>query len=92
MISKRNILGPKYGKLILSPSQDIILGMYYLTKIDVNQVGSNRVYTSFNDIRNLLSLNKLHVHSLIALHSIALHCIKLHYISSDETVLLRFQV
>ncbi|BDV03733.1 MAG: DNA-directed RNA polymerase subunit beta' [Candidatus Hepatoplasma scabrum] len=67
MIANKNILGPKNGKLILSPSQDIVLGMYYLTKANIDKIGSNHLYSSFTDINNLLFLNKLHVHSIIAL-------------------------
>jgi DNA-directed RNA polymerase subunit beta' len=66
MIANKNILGPKNGKLILSPSEDIVLGMYYLTKSNLNQIGSKHVYYSYKDITNLLLLDKIHVHSVIA--------------------------
>lgn len=67
MIANKNILGPKNGKLILTPSQDIVLGIYYLTKVYADKIGSKHLYYSYTDITNLLFLNKLHVHSLIAL-------------------------
>ncbi|NQX83188.1 MAG: DNA-directed RNA polymerase subunit beta' [Mycoplasmataceae bacterium] len=67
MLSNKNILGPKDGKLILSPSQDIILGMYYLTKIKNKSNGSRRIIFSFGDLNNLLVVNKIHIHSVIAM-------------------------
>ncbi len=67
MLSSRNVLGPKDGKLILTPSQDIVLGTYYLTKVKAGLAGGNQVYKSIIDIKNLISLNKLSVHAIIAL-------------------------
>lgn len=65
MLSTKNILGPKDGKLILAPSQDIVLGIYYLTKSNSKAVGSNRYYSDYEEIHNLISMEKLHIHSHI---------------------------
>lgn len=67
MLSTKNILGPKDGKLILSPSQDIVLGIYYLTKSSPNVLGSNHYYSSSSDIYNLLILDKLNIHAHVIL-------------------------
>ncbi len=67
MLSNKNILGPKDGKLILSPSQDIILGMYYLTKTKVNNIGSRRVFSNYDELTNFIFTNQTHIHSIVAM-------------------------
>ncbi len=67
MLSNKNILGPKDGKLILSPSQDIILGMYYLTKTKAGNVGSRRIFANFDELNNFLFTNQTHIHSIVAM-------------------------
>ena len=67
MISSKNILGPKDGKLILAPSQDIILGMYSLTKFRKDDIGSKRVIGTYDDLSNDLIMKKVSVHSVIAM-------------------------
>lgn len=67
MLSSKNILGPKDGKLILSPSQDIILGMYYLTKIKKNNPGSRRIILDYDELSNSLFLKQIHIHSVVAM-------------------------
>ena len=39
MLGSRNILGPKDGKPIVTPSQDMVLGNYYLTTEKADQIG-----------------------------------------------------
>ncbi len=67
MLSNKNILGPKDGQLILAPSQDIILGMYYLTKTKNENIGSRRIFSSFNEIDNFLTTKQTHIHSIVAM-------------------------
>ncbi len=67
MISSKNILGPKDGKLILSPSQDMILGMYFLTKVKTNGVGAKKVIGSYEEFSNDLIMKKIHIHSIVAM-------------------------
>ncbi len=67
MLSKNNILGLKDGKLILSPSQDIILGMYFLTKFNNERKENGKIFGSINEVKNLLLLKELHIHSMITL-------------------------
>ncbi len=67
MLSNKNILGPKDGKLILSPSQDIILGMYFLTKSKENGKGSRRIFGSYDELNNFLITKQTHIHSVVAM-------------------------
>jgi len=46
MLSSRNILSPSNGMPIALPSQDIILGCYYLTMRENNQKGEGKIFAS----------------------------------------------
>ena len=48
MLGSRNILGPKDGKPIVTPSQDMVLGNYYLTTEKADQIGEG---TEFADVK-----------------------------------------
>ncbi len=67
MLSNKNILGAKDGKLILSPSQDIILGLYYMTKYRVASDDYVRVYGTYDEIINAYELDLIHLHDLIVI-------------------------
>ncbi len=49
MLSSKNILKPADGEPVVSPSQDIVLGCYYLTKIKEGDKGSGKVFSSFDE-------------------------------------------
>lgn len=67
MLSDKNILGPKDGQLILAPSQDIILGMYFLTKVYDGKIGSDRIFADYNEMNNFLTDKQTHIHSIVAM-------------------------
>jgi DNA-directed RNA polymerase subunit beta' len=46
MMSTNNILSPANGEPIIVPSQDVVLGLYYLTRDRVNGLGEGMVFTS----------------------------------------------
>ena len=50
MKSSKNILSPANGAPITVPSQDIVLGCYYLTKTKANAKGEGRVFGSVDDV------------------------------------------
>src|SRR6187399_953094 len=49
MLSSNNILSPASGAPIAIPSQDIVLGCYYLTKSKTNAKGEGRAFASLDD-------------------------------------------
>jgi len=51
MMSTNNILGPAHGKPIIVPSQDIILGLYYMTRERPFAKGEGRVFGSVEEVR-----------------------------------------
>ena len=44
MLSVNNILAPKDGSPITTPTQDMILGSYYLTLVKTDEIGTNKVF------------------------------------------------
>ena len=50
MLSSRNILSPAHGLPLAVPSQDMVLGIYYLTKAKPGAKGEGRVFGSAEDV------------------------------------------
>lgn len=49
MLSSRNLLKPATGLPIVAPTQDIVLGCYWLTKIQLGAKGENRIFSSVEE-------------------------------------------
>jgi len=50
MLSSRNLLNPANGKPVVFPSQDMILGMYYLTRDRKGAKGEGKRFTSADEV------------------------------------------
>ena len=50
MMSSNNILSPANGKPIIVPTQDIILGLYYMTREKINAHGENMVFADAKEV------------------------------------------
>ncbi len=51
MMSSNNVLSPASGTPVIVPTQDIVLGVYYLTRDDVGAVGAGKVFSSIEEVR-----------------------------------------
>src|SRR5512145_310865 len=51
MMSTNNILSPAHGKPVISPTQDIVLGIYYLTRHREGLKGEGRKFSGFEEVR-----------------------------------------
>ena len=49
MMSTNNVLSPASGEPIIVPSQDVVLGLYYLTRYHVNARGEGKVFANIDD-------------------------------------------
>ena len=67
MQSSKNILSPANGAPITVPSQDIVLGCYYLTKAKANAKGEGRVFGTTNDVELALMAGEVETLSPIRL-------------------------
>ena len=51
MMASNNILSPANGDPIIVPSQDVVLGLYYMTRAKVNARGEGMVFADVNEVR-----------------------------------------
>ncbi|MDD5606558.1 MAG: DNA-directed RNA polymerase subunit beta', partial [Candidatus Pacebacteria bacterium] len=65
MLSSLNLLKPATGNPIVSPSQDIVLGLYWLTKIKPGVKGENKAYSSQTEAEMALELGELDLRAKI---------------------------
>ncbi|MGL4647698.1 MAG: DNA-directed RNA polymerase subunit beta' [Mycoplasmoidaceae bacterium] len=67
LLASWHILGPKDGKPIITPTQDMVLGNYYLTMEVKNKIGEGIIFGSVDELIKAYQLNKVHVHSIIGI-------------------------
>jgi DNA-directed RNA polymerase subunit beta' len=66
MLSSKNLLKPADGEPIISPSKDVVLGVYYLTRWDERpRLGDGRVFADMDEVYLAFTLDQLHVHAKI---------------------------
>ncbi len=65
MMSTNNILSPSSGKPIIVPSQDIVLGIYYLSILREQQKGEGRYFLDLNEILKALENEDITLHTKI---------------------------
>ncbi|MBI2932819.1 MAG: DNA-directed RNA polymerase subunit beta', partial [Planctomycetes bacterium] len=65
MMSTQNIFSPANGNPIISPTQDMVLGLYYLTLGREGMVGDGKIFPSVQEAMLAYEMRKIHAHSLI---------------------------
>ena len=65
MMSTNNILSPANGKPIIVPTQDIILGLYYLSQERPNEPGEGMVFNDIGEIEHALFADVVTLHAKI---------------------------
>src|SRR5437588_5196174 len=65
MMSTNNILSPAHGKPIIVPSQDIVLGLYYMTMERAGEKGEGMLFTSIGEIEQALESKAVSLHARI---------------------------
>lgn len=66
MLAPYNFLSPANGEPIIMPSQDMVLGCYYLTLNSMkNLLGSQHYFASLNDVLSAYHQNQLDLHTII---------------------------
>jgi len=65
MMSSNNVLSPSNGEPIIVPSQDIVLGLYYMTRERVNAVGEGKAFTDVAEVRRALNAGAVSIHAKI---------------------------
>ena len=65
MMSTNNILSPANGKPIIVPSQDIVLGLYYLTMDRDGEVGEGKAFTDLGELHHALEARTVSLHAKV---------------------------
>jgi len=65
MMSTNNILHPASGEPIIVPSQDIVLGLYYLSQMKQGEPGEGKTFDSVNELNFSLENGSITLHSKI---------------------------
>ena len=65
MMSTNNILSPADGSPIINPTQDIVLGLYYMTRDNANAFGAGRVFSNSDEVLRAYETENLEIHSPI---------------------------
>lgn len=69
MLAAQNILNPKDGKPVVTPSQDMVLGNYYLTLERAGSVGEGMVFKDTNEAILAYQNGYVHLHTRVAVHA-----------------------
>ncbi|MBX2839410.1 MAG: DNA-directed RNA polymerase subunit beta' [Gammaproteobacteria bacterium] len=65
MMSTNNVLSPANGEPIIVPSQDIVLGLYYMTRERVNAKGEGMVFSSVSECKRAFESKVADLHARI---------------------------
>jgi len=65
MMSTNNILSPANGKPIIVPSQDMVLGLYYMTGTRDGDIGEGKAFATLDEIQFALDTGVITLHSKI---------------------------
>jgi DNA-directed RNA polymerase subunit beta' len=65
ILSTNNLLSPANGRPVMVPSQDMILGLHYLTKVRKNAKGQGIIFSSVREVVTAFQFNQVALHSVI---------------------------
>jgi DNA-directed RNA polymerase subunit beta' len=65
MMASNNVLSPAHGEPIVVPSQDIILGLYYMTREKINDKGEGLIFKDFKELERAYQTNQVGLHALV---------------------------
>ncbi|EIK10305.1 DNA-directed RNA polymerase subunit beta' [Staphylococcus aureus subsp. aureus VRS1] len=69
MLAAQNILNPKDGKPVVTPSQDMVLGNYYLTLERKDAVNTGAIFNNTNEVLKAYANGFVHLHTRIGVHA-----------------------
>ncbi len=65
MMSTNNILSSSSGDPIIVPTQDIVLGLYYMTRDSINVAGEGMMFANTDEVRRAHDLSEVHIHAKV---------------------------
>src|SRR4029078_3267419 len=76
MMSSNNILSPANGDPIIVPTQDVVLGLYYMTRALVNVQGEGMVFANLAEVHRAYQNRAVELHAKVK--------VRIHEIEIDE--------
>ena len=67
MMSTNNILVPSSGRPIVTPTQDMVIGIYYLTSQRPGALGEGKYFNSIDEVRHAYDAGAVSLHAQIIL-------------------------
>lgn len=65
MMATNNILHPANGEPIIGPTQDVVLGLYYMTRTRINAQGEGKVFADLAEVQRAYDNHAVHLHAKI---------------------------
>ena len=65
MMSTNNVLSPAHGEPIIVPSQDVVLGLYYMTREKINAKGEGMVFSDVAEVHRAYSTNSVELQAKV---------------------------
>jgi len=65
MLSAHNVLSPAHGDPIVTPTQDMVIGVYYLTAEHAGEAGEGRVFSSANEVFMAYDAKAIEIHATV---------------------------
>ncbi len=65
MLSSHNLLKPATGEPVVNPTKDMVLGIYWITKINPNGKGTGKLFSSKNEAVLAYNFEKIDINSLV---------------------------
>ena len=65
MMASNNILSPSNGRPIIDPSQDVVLGIYYMTKSKLNALGEGSIFADVDEVKRAYDSKQIDLQAII---------------------------
>jgi DNA-directed RNA polymerase subunit beta' len=65
MMSTNNVLSPANGEPIIVPSQDVVLGLYYMTREKINAKGEGMIFADVSEVHRAYSTKMVDLHAKV---------------------------
>ena len=65
MMSTNNVLSPANGDPIIVPSQDVVLGLYYMTRDRVNAIGEGSIFANLEEVQRAYRTGQAELHAKV---------------------------
>ncbi|MFN7096685.1 MAG: DNA-directed RNA polymerase subunit beta', partial [Gammaproteobacteria bacterium] len=65
MMSTNNVLSPANGEPVILPTQDVVLGLYYMTREEINAKGEGKIFADTAEVHRAYQTGAVDIHAKI---------------------------